>query len=85
MKSAPAMLNIGGLGSGGSELGLIGLPMMSWSLILMVNSPKPGARDPEFTVGFPKPLSASQVAAYRVQTTPVRYMFHYWKRHIRQK
>ena len=77
------MLNIGGVGSGGSELGLIGLPMMSWSLILMVNSPKPGARDPEFTVGFPKPLSASHVAAYRVQTTPVRYMFHYWKRHIR--
>jgi len=25
MKSAPAMLNIGGLGSGGSELGLIGV------------------------------------------------------------
>ena len=29
----------------------------------MVKSPKPGACDPEFTVGFPKPLSASQVAA----------------------
>ena len=77
------MLNTGRLGSGGRELGLIGLPNMSRSPIVMVKSPKPGARDPEFTVGLPKPLSASQVAAYRVQTTPVRYMFHYWKRHIR--
>ena len=59
------MLNIGGVGSGGSELGLIGLPMMSWSPIVMVKSPMPGACDPEFTVGFPKPLSASHVAASR--------------------
>gem|GEM_PF-4729118 len=77
------MLNIGGVGSGGSELGLIGLPIASWSPMMKVKSPMPGACDPAFTVGFPKPRSASQVAAYRVQTTPVRYMFHYWKRHIR--
>ena len=37
--------------------------MMSWSPIVVVKSPKPGACDPEFTVGFPKPLSASLVAA----------------------
>ena len=29
----------------------------------MVKSPMPGACDPEFTVGFPKPRSASHVAA----------------------
>ena len=57
------MLNIGGLGSGGSELGLIGLPMMSWSPIVIVKSPTPGACAPEFTVGFPKPRSANHVAA----------------------
>ena len=57
------MLNIGGVGAGGSELGLIGLPMMSWSPIVMVKSPMPGACAPEFTVGFPKPRSASHVAA----------------------
>ena len=29
----------------------------------MVKSPIPGACDPAFTVGFPKPLSANHVAA----------------------
>jgi hypothetical protein len=42
---------------------LIGLPMMSWSPIVMVKSPKPGACAAVFTVGFPKPRSASHVAA----------------------
>jgi len=51
----------------------------------IVNHRSSGVCKAVSTVGFPKPLSASQVAAYRVQTTPVRYMFHYWKRHIRQK
>ena len=57
------MLNIGGMGSGGSELGLIGLPNMSRSPMTMVKSPIPGACAAAFTVGFPKPRSASHVAA----------------------
>ena len=42
---------------------LIGLPNMSWSLIVMVKSPKPGACAAAFTVGLPKPRPASHVAA----------------------
>mgnify|MGYP003959551393 CR=1 FL=1 len=42
---------------------LIGLPLASRSPIVMVKSPMPGACAAAFTVGLPKPRSASHVAA----------------------
>ena len=42
---------------------MIGLPLASWSPMTMVKSPMPGACAAAFTVGLPKPRSASHVAA----------------------
>ena len=48
-------------GSAGAEKVIYAF--LTWSPMMKVKSPMPGACAPEFTVGFPKPLSASHVAA----------------------